>query len=67
MAEIASLEQKATLTDEKTVTLDGLKKRFTLVLSADFQMRKLVPYWGYSAQPGSTPIIFKNSTMMCLV
>ena len=32
-AEIASLEQKTTLTDEETVTLDGLKKRFTLVLS----------------------------------
>jgi len=34
--------------------LDGLKKTFTLVFSADFQMCKLIPYWGYSAQPGST-------------
>lgn len=53
-AEITSLEQKVTLTNEETVHLNGLKKRFTLVLSADFQMCKLVPYWGCSAQPGST-------------
>ena len=25
-----------------------------MVLSADYQMCKLVPYWGMSAQPGST-------------
>ena len=51
---VLQTKQKTTLTDDETVTLDGLKKRFTLVLSADFQMCKLVPYWGYSAQPGST-------------
>ncbi len=54
-AEITSLEQKeTTLSDEEKATLDGLKSKFNLVLSADFQMSKLVPYWGLSAQPGST-------------
>lgn len=53
-AEITSLEQKATLTNEETVHLNGLKKRFNLVLSAEFQMCQLVPYWGCSAQPGCT-------------
>lgn len=52
--EITSLEEKPTLTDEEKVKLDGLKNRFTLVLCADFQMGKLIPYWGFSAQPGST-------------
>ena len=46
-------KKKKTLTTEEMLTLDGLKKRLNLVLSADFQMCKLVPYWGYSAQPGS--------------
>ena len=30
------------------------KARFDLVLCADYQMCKLVPYWGCSAEPGST-------------
>lgn len=51
---IMSLEQKAVLTDEEKETLLGLKNRFTLVICADYQMTKLVPYWGLSAQPGST-------------
>lgn len=53
-ATIMSLEQKAELTDEEKATLLGLKNRFNLVLCADYQMAKLVPYWGMSAQPGST-------------
>ena len=65
-AEIASLKQKATLTDEETVTLDGLKKRFTLVLSADFQVCKLVPYLGYSAQPGSTHLLSSKTQPWCV-
>jgi len=36
---------------EKLVTM---KHKFNLVLSADYQMGKLVPYWGQSPQPGST-------------
>ena len=30
------------------------KARFDLVLCADYQMCKLVSYWGCSAEPGST-------------
>ena len=49
-----SLEQKAEVTDEEKGTLLGLKNKFNLVIFADYQMAKLVPYWGSSAQPGST-------------
>ena len=31
-----------------------MEHKFNLVLSADYQMGKLVPYWGQSPQPGST-------------
>lgn len=34
--------------------LEQLKHCFTLTISADYQMQKLVPYWGSSPQPGST-------------
>ncbi len=37
------------------------KKEFTLVLSADYQMQKLVPYWGCSPQPGSMYYLQKLS------
>ena len=30
-----------------------------LVLSADYQMSKLVPFWGFSPQPGSTSYLQK--------
>ena len=29
------------------------QQNFTLVLSADYQMNKLLPYWGQNPQPGS--------------
>ena len=32
--------------------LDQLEELFELVLSADYQMTKLIPHWGYSDQPG---------------
>lgn len=35
--------------------LEALKESFVLVLSADYQMSKLlIPFWGSSAQPGMT-------------
>ena len=52
--DITSLEQKEILTEEEKVKLDKLKTTFNVVLCADYQMCKLVPYWGCSAQPGST-------------
>ena len=52
--EIVELEKKSTLSDEEKKQLDHLKNTFNLVLCADYQMCKLVPYWGMSPQPGST-------------
>lgn len=49
--------------DENTdqVELSCLKRRFDLVLSVDYQMSKLLPYWGESPQPGSTYYLQKMS------
>ena len=52
--EITALESKPDLTEEETGKLQSLKNKFNLVVSADYQMGKLIPYWGYSPQPGST-------------
>ena len=41
--------------------LSTLKHTFTLTLSADYQMSKLIPYWGNSPQPGSTYYLQKLS------
>ena len=43
--------QRSTDEDEE---LAVLKHKFNLVVSADYQMCKLVSYWGLSPQPGST-------------
>ena len=40
------------MVSEEELTL--LKCKFVLLLSADYQMNKLVPHWGLSPQPGST-------------
>ena len=52
--EIQELEQRATLNDDEKEKLAALKNKFNLVLCADYQMCKLVPYWGMTAQPGCT-------------
>ena len=52
--EITSLEKKESLTEEEKMKLTDLRRKFNLVICADYQMCKLVPYWGLSAQPGST-------------
>ena len=59
--EIILLEEKGTLTEEERSKLAGLKCKFNLVISVDYQMSKLVPYWGYFAQPGSTYYLQKLS------
>ena len=59
--EISELEQKPSLTDEENEKLVVLKHKFNLVISADYQMSKLIPYWGMSAQPGSTYYLQKLS------
>ena len=52
--EITALESKPDLTEEEAGRLHCLKNKFNLVVSADYQMGKLILYWGYSPQPGST-------------
>ena len=52
--EITDLETKHSKTDEEEEKLVHLKHCYTAVISADYQMSKLVPYWGLSPQPGST-------------
>ena len=42
------------MSEEEKKQFSSLKNKFNLVICADFQMCKLVPYWGISAQPGST-------------
>ena len=42
------------LSETEARELATLKHKFNIVLSADYQMGKLVPYWGESPQPGST-------------
>ena len=45
---------KTSLSTEEEEELATKQHAFTLVLSADYQQSKLIPYWGVSAQPGST-------------
>ena len=59
--EIFRLETKHNKSDDETQTLEKLRHNFTAVLSVDFQMQKLLPYWGLSPQPGSTYYLQKLS------
>ena len=58
---ICELEAKENRNEQENQTLENLHHNFTLVLSADYQMQKLVPYWGFSPQPGSTYYLQKLS------
>ena len=51
---ILELEAKSNLEQDEEEELDVLKNSFSLALSVNYQMLKLVPYWRQSAQPGST-------------
>ena len=59
--EITTLESKADRNTTEDEKLEQLKHCFTLTVSADYQMQKLVPYWGSSPQPGSTYFLQKLS------
>ena len=48
-------------TPQETAELATLKHTFTLVLSADYQQAKLIPFWGRSEQLGSTYYLQKVS------
>jgi len=60
-AAICELESKANKNQQENENLEKLRHNFTVVLSADYQMQKLVPYWGQSPQPGSTYYLQKLS------
>lgn len=51
---ITSLDKKTSFTRSEKAKLTRLKKKFTLVICVDYQMGKLVPYWGLNPQPGCT-------------
>ena len=59
--EILDFEAKDERTDEEDEKLHQIKHSFTAVVSADYQMSKLVPFWGLSPQPGSTHHLQKLS------
>ena len=48
-------------TAQENARLATLKHTFTLVLSADYQQSKLIPFWGRSEQPSSTYYLQKVS------
>lgn len=52
--EIKELEEREDLSQRELDHLTTRKHTFTLTFSCDYQMSKLVPYWGLSPQPGST-------------
>lgn len=51
---IRQLQAANGVTAESQMELADLKENFVCVIDADYQMTKLLPYWGYSAQPAST-------------
>ena len=58
---ISSLLEKPHLTEDENSELRILQHCFTLVVSADYQQAKLIPFWGESEQPGSTYYLQKVS------
>ena len=61
MVKIKALEEKPDKSEVEEEELEQLKSRFILVISADYQMSKLLPSWGCSPQPGSTYYLQKLS------
>ena len=60
-ARICELEVKSNKTEAEEDELSTLKHCCMLLSSADYQMQKLLPYWGRSPQPGSTYYLQKLS------
>ncbi len=58
---INELESMESRDEDQDAELAAKKNVFTLVLSADYQQAKLIPYWGFSAQPASTYYFQKAS------
>ena len=58
-SKIKAIEQQPN--SESNEQLAQLKDQFELTLCADYQQSKLIPYWGYSPQPGQTYYLQKMS------
>ena len=58
---ISSFFRNPHLTEDQKSELKILQHCFTLVISADYQQAKLIPFWGESEQPGSTYYLHKVS------
>ena len=58
---IVTLSSQEELSDASRKELDSLQKSFVLVTSADYQMTKLIPYWGSSDQPAISYYLRKAS------
>ena len=58
---IADLASKDDLDARSQARLQAMQESFTLVLSADYQMTKLIPFWGATAQPAITYYLRKVS------
>ena len=58
---ITEYMSKPHLTAAESKELHVLQHCFTLVISADYQQAKLIPYWGDTEQPGSTYYLQKVS------
>ena len=52
---------KTSLSSNEAQELAKIQHSFTLILDADYQQSKLIPYWGKTAQPGSTYYLQKVS------
>ena len=64
---IVDLASKEDLNAASQARLQALQESFTLVLSADYQMTKLVPFWGATAQHAMTYYMRKVSHGMPLL
>jgi hypothetical protein len=58
---IVTLSSQDELSDASSRELEHLKESFMLVVSADYQMTKLIPHWGSSDQPGISYYLRKVS------
>ena len=54
MEEIKELEGKSDPSEEEEEELTRLRDLFSVTISTDYQMSKLIPFWRMSPQPGST-------------
>ena len=64
-AEIADLERRFP-SPEENEHLTTMKCKFSVVLSADYQMSKLIPFWGASSVLAICDRIWENPYAICM-